>query len=319
MASRPRSSRARRALLAVLVTASVALPVSGAARPGAVPAPAPAALSPLGTAGPSGLEYRYAAGREEILAARDMAAHHGDRRRAATLTAMAGRGRAFLSFDGRDGGRSAEVFGELSGAERIAVLVPGAGVDLDHYGRLRRGAEALLDELGSGSAVVAWLGYRTPVMLGPSSLTSALADEAAPGLRAFVRELSVAEPTARVSLLCHSYGSVVCARAASGLDVADIVLYGSPGTGFDDATALRTRATVRAGLGGDDWIARVPHVEIPLPFVTLGFGTDPVAPAFGAEVFDAGDADHSGYLRPGSVSLRSIAGIVGGTAGGGHA
>jgi hypothetical protein len=40
-----------------------------------------------------------------------------------------------------------------------------------------------------------------------------------------------------------------------------------------------------------------------------------VAPEFGAEVFDAGDAGHSDYLRPGSVSLRSITAIVDGTAG----
>ncbi|MFJ4842681.1 alpha/beta hydrolase [Streptomyces sp. NPDC088746] len=319
MAPRPRNSRARRALLTALVTASVALPVSGAARPAAVPAPAPAALAPLSTTRPSALEARYAAGREEIRAARDMAARHGDRRRAATLTAMAGPGRTFLMFDGRDGGRGAEVLGDLSRARRIAVLVPGAGVDLDHYARFRRGAGALLDEVGSGSAVVAWLGYRTPTTLGPSSLTSALADEAAPGLRSFVRELGAARPAARVSVLCHSYGSVVCARAASGLDVADIVLYGSPGTGAGSAAALHTRATVRAGIGGDDWIAGVPHVELPLPFATVGFGTDPVSPEFGAELFDAGDAGHSDYLARGSVSLRSIAGIVAGTAGGRHA
>ncbi|MFE9726175.1 alpha/beta hydrolase [Streptomyces sp. NPDC005794] len=319
MSSRPWSRRARRALLASFVTASVALPVSGASRPAAVPAPAPAAPAPLSTAEPSVLEARYAAGREEIRAARDMAARHGDRRRAATLTGMAGPGRTFLWFDGRDGGRSAEVFGDLSGAERIAVLVPGAGVDLDHYGRLQRGAKALLGELGSGSAVVAWLGYRTPTMLGPSSLTSGRADEAAPGLRSFVRQLGAATPAARMSLLCHSYGSVVCARAASGLEVADIVLYGSPGTGADSAAALHTRATVRAGLGGDDWIASVPHLEVPLPFVTVGFGTDPVAPEFGAEVFDAGGAGHSDYLTPGSVSLHSLAGIVAGKAGGRHA
>ncbi|TXS10309.1 alpha/beta hydrolase, partial [Streptomyces sp. wa22] len=244
MAPRPWSSRARRALLAALVTTSVALPVSGAARPAAVPAPAPAVLAPLGTVTASELDARYAAGRLEIRAARDMATRHGDSRRAAALGDMAGPGRQFLTFDGRDGGRSAEVLGDLSRARRIAVLVPGAGVDLDHYGRLRRGAQTLLDELGGGSAVVAWLGYRTPTTLGPSSLTAARADEAAPGLRAFVAELTTATPDARVTVLCHSYGSVVCARAASGLDVADIVLYGSPGTGAGSAAGLHTRATV---------------------------------------------------------------------------
>ncbi|MFF2728769.1 alpha/beta hydrolase [Streptomyces sp. NPDC058008] len=319
MASRPWSGRARRALLTALVTAAVALPVSGAARPAAVPAPVPATPAPLASARPPVLEARYAAARTEIGAARDMAARHGDRRRAAALADMARPDRTFLSFDGRDGGRGAEVFGDLSGARRIAVLVPGAGVDLDHYGRLRRGAEALLDGLGGGSAVVAWLGYRTPALLGPSSLTAGRADEAAPGLRAFAGELGTALPAARISLLCHSYGSVVCARAASGLDVADIVLYGSPGTGAGSAAALRTRATVHAGVGGEDWVARVPHTALALPFVTVGFGPDPTSPEFGAEVFDAGGAGHSGYLEPGSVSLRGLAAIVSGTAGGGRA
>lgn len=319
MASRPSSRRARRALLAALVTASVALPVSGAAGPSVVPAPAPARLAPLDTAHPPVLAARYAAARHEIRAARDTAARHGDRRRAATLTGMAGPRRTFLMFDGRDGGRGVEVFGDLSRAGRIAVLVPGAGVDLDHYGRLRRGAVALRSELGPGSAVVAWLGYRTPSVLSPASLTAGRADEAAPGLRAFVREVRGARPSARVSLLCHSYGSVVCARAASGLDVSDIVLYGSPGTGADRAADLRTPATVWAGRGGDDWIGRVPHTVLPLPFGAVGFGTDPVSPEFGAEVFDAGDAAHSDYLRPGSPALRGIAAIVAGTAGSRHA
>ncbi|WP_406388753.1 alpha/beta hydrolase [Streptomyces sp. NBC_00887] len=315
MASRPRSSRLRRALLSALVTASVALPVSGAARPAAVPAPAPAALGPLGTTAPGALAARYAANRDGIRAAEHMAARNGDRQRAASLRDMARSARHFLAFDGRDGGRSAEVFGDLSRAGRIAVLVPGAGVDLDHYWRLRRDAEALLRELGSGSAVVAWLGYRTPVTVSPGALTSARAVEAAPQLTSFVRELGAARPPARVSVLCHSYGSVVCARAASGLDVAEIVLYGSPGTGADSAAALHTRATVRAGRSGDDWIADVPHIRVRLPFVTVGFGTDPVSPEFGAEVFDAGDGGHSDYLKPGSVSLRSIGRIVAGTAG----
>lgn len=211
-----------------------------------------------------------------------MAARHGDRRRASALTGTADPGRTFLMFDGRAGGRSVEVFGGLSRARHIAVLVPGAGVDLDHYGRSRRGAEALLGELGGGSAVVAWLGYRTPDLLGPSSLTPGRAEEAAPGPRAFVRELGAAMPATRLSLLCHSYASVVCNRAASGLDVADIVLSGSRGTGAGSAAALGTRATVRAGLGRDDWIARVPHTALPLPFVTVGFGTDPVSPNWSA-------------------------------------
>ncbi|OEJ37651.1 hypothetical protein AR457_31285 [Streptomyces agglomeratus] len=314
MASRPRSSRCRRTLLAALVIASVAVPVSGAARPSAVPAPAPAALAPLGAATPAVLAGRYAAGRDGIRAAVRAAERHGDHRRAAALRAMAVPARHFLSFDGRDGGRAAEVFGDLSRAGLIAILVPGSDTSLDRYARLRAGATALHRELGEGSAVVAWLGYRTPGTVSPEVLTPGRADDAAPALRRFVAELASARPTARTSLLCHSYGSVVCGRAAAGLDVTDIVLYGSPGTGGDNAAALRTRATVWAGRGTGDWVARVPHTRLRLPFCTVGLGADPVPREFGARGFAAGGAGHSDYLKPGSLSLANIARIVSGLA-----
>ncbi|MEW2067966.1 alpha/beta hydrolase [Streptomyces sp. NPDC007346] len=315
MADRLRRRRLRRTLLAALVTFSVAVPVSGAARPAAVPAPAPTALGPLRDASAAALEERYGVGRRDILAAERAAYGHGDLKRAASLRAMAAPGRQFLSFDGRDGGRSVEVVGELSAARRIAVLVPGAGVGLDAYGRLRRGAVALRGELGQGGAVVAWLGYRPPATLGPASMTDARAVEAAPGLRALVDRLAAALPGARITLLCHSYGSVICARVASGTAADAVVLYGSPGTGVRDVGSLRTEARVWAGRGGDDWIARVPHVRVRVPFVgAVGFWTDPVADRFGAEVFDAGGGGHSDYLLPGSRSLVNLGRIASGRA-----
>ncbi|MFI1800726.1 alpha/beta hydrolase [Streptomyces sp. NPDC020379] len=312
MTPRPPRSRLRRTLLAALVAASVAVPVSGMARPAAVPAPAPAALAPLRTAAPDALAERYAAARSGVQAAEQAADGHGDRRRAAALRAMADPARHFLSFDGRDGGRAAEVFGDLARADRVAVLVPGSDTSLDTYERFRAGATALRQELGARVAVVAWLGYKTPGTISTEVLTPGRADSAASELRAFVRQLGELKPAARISLLCHSYGSVVCGRAAPGLDVADIVLFGSPGTGADDVAALRTRAVVWAGRGADDWIADVPHVRLDLPFATVGFGTDPVSPEFGARVFDAGGGGHSDYLKPGSTALKNIARIVSG-------
>ncbi|MFJ1593234.1 alpha/beta hydrolase [Kitasatospora albolonga] len=316
MADRSRRRRLRRTLLAALVTFAVAVPVSGAARPAAVPAPAPTVLGPLRDASTAALEERYAVSRGDIRAAGRTAERHGDLRRAASLRAMAAPGRRFLSFDGRDGGRSVEVVGELSAARRVAVLVPGAGVGLDAYGRLRRGAVSPHRELGKGGAVVVWLGYRSPATVSPASVTDARAVEAAPGLRALVDRLGAALPGARITLLCHSYGSVICARAASGTAADAVVLYGSPGTGFDDVDSLRTDARVWAGRGGDDWIARVPHVRVRVPFVAaaVGFGTDPVADRFGAEVFDAGGGGHSDYLLPGSRSLTNLGRIVSGLA-----
>lgn len=301
-----------RLLLRALVAAAVAVPISGAAGSSAVPAPVPAVQPPLSSADSAVLAGRYAASRTSIRAAERSAAAAGHPTRAEALRAMAGRDRTFLSFDGRDGGRTAEVFGDLSRAATIAVLVPGSDTDLDSYGRLHGGATRLAAQLGERGAVVAWVGYRTPATVSAQVLTTGLADEAAPGLRAFVRELRAAKPDARISLVCHSYGAVVCGSAAPGLPAEAIVLYGSPGTGADSAAALRTTADVWAGRGTRDWISGVPHTRLTLPFATLGLGADPVAPGFGARIFPAGTAAHSDYLNAGTPSLRAISAIVSG-------
>jgi hypothetical protein len=307
---RLRSSRLRRTLSAALVTAALAVPAIGAAGPADVPAPAPTASAALGSATTATLAEQYAATRTDIVAAQRMAAAHGDRGRATALAAMADPARQFLFFDGRDGGRSGEVFGDLATARRVAVFVPGADTGLDSYEQLRSSAAALQQQLGDGSAVIAWLGYKTPSTKNPDILTAGRADRAAPELDRFVTQLRTALPNSRVSVLCHSYGTVVCARAASGLDVSDLVLFGSPGTGYDNVAALHTKATVWAGRGATDWIGDVPHVKLELPFTSLGFGTDPVSPQFGARVFAAGPGGHSDYLVPGSPALAGIAQIV---------
>ncbi|MEU2359214.1 alpha/beta hydrolase [Streptomyces noursei] len=317
MAPHPRRSRLTRTLLAALVTASVAVPVSGAARPAAVPAPPPTALGPLHDTDPAALERRYAATRADVRAAERTADAHGDHRRAAALHAMATPARHFLAFDGRDGGRSTEVYGDLARADRIAVLVPGADTGLDTYQRFRNGAQALQQQLArqpeGHPAVLAWLGYPTPATVSPAAATTTRADEAAPQLSAFITELRKAKPHARITLLCHSYGAVVCGRAAHDLPADALVFYGSPGTGVETAADLHTRATVWAGRGADDWIADVPHVRLPLPTTTLGFGTDPVSPEFGARVFPAGTGGHSDYLAPGTPSLANLARIAAGS------
>ncbi|MGI5159723.1 alpha/beta hydrolase [Microbispora sp. CA-102843] len=312
--SHPRESRLRRRLLAALAAAALAVPVTGAARPEAVSAPVPPLLPPLRAATTANLAERYTATRGAVEAAMRTAAAAGNRWRAAMLRAMADPTRHFLSFDGRDGGRAAEVFGDLATGDRIAVIVPGADTSLDTYGLLRGGSMRLQRALGERGVVIAWLGYRTPSTVSLQALTPGRADEAVPALRAFVRDLAGLRPAARISLLCHSYGGVVCGRAAPGLDVADIVLYGSPGAGVDDASAMRTRAVVWATRGSGDWVARLPHATVYLPFGTIGLGGDPVDPRFGARIFAAGDGGHSGYLKDGSPALANIARIVSGHA-----
>jgi hypothetical protein len=301
---------------AALLIGALVVPLAGAARPG-VPAPAPAVLAPLSAAT---LDTAYAAGRAGAAAAARTAAAHGDRHRAAADRALAAPDRQLLAFDGRGAGLATEVFGDLAHAERIAVLVPGSDTGLDTYARFRATAVALYRQTGGdgttdgtagGTAVVAWLGYETPGTVSPTVATTGRAEEAAPALRALVTALHrVSGPGAAVSLLCHSYGTVVCARAAHGLAVTDIALVGSPGTGADTAAGLRTRARVWAARGAGDWVAHVPHLSADLFGTTVGFGTDPVSPEFGARVFAAGAGGHSDYFDPGSRSLTNLARIV---------
>ncbi|MFF4270278.1 alpha/beta hydrolase [Streptomyces sp. NPDC001536] len=305
-----RPHRWRRATLAALITGAVVLPLSAATHP-EIPAPAPATLAPL-TA--TTLDEVYAANRANAAEASRMAAAHGDDERAAADRALASPSRHFLHFDGRGSGQATEVFGDLAHADHIAVLVPGVDTSLDTYDRFHRAAAALHKQLtrtDPHTAVIAWLGYETPATISPAVTTTGRADQAAPHLSEFIRRLhGTAGRQATVSLLCHSYGSVVCARAAGDLDATDLVLLGSPGTGADDAAALHTRARVWAARGSDDWVAEVPHVRTDLFGITVGFGTDPMSPAFGARVFAAGDGGHSDYFTPGSVSLANLARIV---------
>ncbi|WP_086704645.1 alpha/beta hydrolase [Streptomyces tricolor] len=303
-------ARARRALLSALVTAALVTPLAGAARP-EIPAPPPAT-----TLSTPGLPSVYAANRKNAAEAARMAAAHGDAHRAAAVRALAAPSRRLLAFDGRGAGQATEVLGDLAHAEHIAVLVPGSDTSLDTYARFHRAAAALSADLthraapGTRVAVVAWLGYETPATVSTTVTTPTRADEAAPRLRALVRRLRTEAPAAHLSLLCHSYGSVVCGRAAPGLDADDIALVGSPGTGADSAAALHTRARIWAARGSEDWVAHVPHMRADLFGATVGFGADPVSAAFGARVFDAADAGHSGYFTPGSAALAHLARIT---------
>ncbi|MFF7050648.1 alpha/beta hydrolase [Streptomyces griseorubiginosus] len=308
-----RTHRWRRTLVAALLVTAVVAPLSAAARP-QIPAPPPAELPKLTAAT---LDLVYAANRANAEAAARMAADHGDTHRAKADREMAAPARHLLAFDGRGAGEATEVLGDLAQADHVAVLVPGSDTSLDTYPRFRATAEALHRQLtrtaprGTRTAVVAWLGYRTPDTVSTTVLTTDRADEVAPGLSEFIRRLhGIVGTGATVSLVCHSYGTVVCARAAAHLDVDDLALIGSPGTGADTAAGLRTPARIWAARGKDDWVGEVPHVRTDLFGVTVGFGTDPVSPAFGARVFAAGEGGHSGYFTPGSVSLANLARIV---------
>jgi Alpha/beta hydrolase len=289
------------AAAAVLATTAFALPGSPPDRPQPMPALTTRAL-----------DARYATDSQLITKAADTAARSGNKPLAQALDGM--RNQHFIDFNPRGQGLAVEVIGNLAQATRVAILVPGSDTSLGTFdsrgtaspqgGALALAAQARRLDPGAHLAIIAWLGYQTPSTLSPAVMTSGDAGQGATALRAFVRDL--AGHGRQVALLCHSYGSVVCGRAAPHLPVTDIAVVGSPGMDASSVRALHTTARVWAGRGASDWIRYVPHIQ----FLGLGFGQDPMSPAFGARIFATGSGGHSSYFQPGGISLRNLADIA---------
>ncbi|MFI9064021.1 alpha/beta hydrolase [Streptomyces sp. NPDC053429] len=232
----------------------------------------------------------------------------------ARYASLARPGRQILAFDPRGRGQVAEVFGDLEHAAHVAVVVPGSDSDATGHDTARRpatGPAGMARALrtatdGSGTAVVAWTGYTTPVGVGLDAAGGRLAQAGAVRLARFTAGLdAVGAPDP--ALFCHSYGSVVCGLAARHTDAADIVVFGSPGMRADNAAALGTGARVWAARGPSDWIADIPNVEL----AGLGHGADPTSAAFGARRVPAADVEgHTGYFAPGTRSLAAFAAIA---------
>ena len=293
-----------RYLAAAPLLAAAMFGTTAAAWPSAIadPPQAPPALTS------SALSVRYAADARAITTAEHAATRDGDSQLAGALATL--RTQQVLFFDPNGQGVAAMVIGNLATATRVAILVPGSDTTLATFfsrgsSSPGGGAEALASEAhrldpGERLAIIAWLGYPAPAMLSPGVLTSGDASQGAQTLRPLVTAL--AGHGDQVALLCHSYGSVVCGQAAPHLPVTDIAVFGSPGMDASSVASLDTGARVWAGREADDAIKYVPHIRV----FGLGFGADPMSPGFGARIFATGDSGHSGYLDPGSVSLRNL-------------
>lgn len=258
------------------------------------------------------LAARYATDSRMITRTARAASGAGDQGLARSLDAM--RGAHFIDFNPVGQGLAVEVIGNLAKARRVVILVPGSDTSLTTFdsrgtaspGGAARSLAAQVRKLDPGAdlAIIAWLGYADPATLSPSIMTSGDAGQGAGALRPLVEDL--ARHGRQVALICHSYGSVVCGLAAPHLPVTDIAVVGSPGMDVSSVRAMHTTARVWAGRGAGDWIRDVPHVRL----LGLGFGQDPMAPAFGARLFAAGPGGHSGYFAPGSIALRNLAYIA---------
>jgi hypothetical protein len=252
------------------------------------------------------VDLRYEANRLLALRGAVAADAIGAHDRAAALRDLAAPHRRLLFVDAARG-QAAEVLGELTGARHVAVVVPGMGNSLEGFAVVRAKAEALrsaaaaLDPPAS-LAAIAWLGYASPGV--PDMVLDDAARAGAPALVQLAGGVAVVAPTATMTVVGHSYGTLVTAHALrDGLDVDAVALTGSPGVRADDAEDLG-ETPVYALRAPGDYVALLER-----------FGTDPTDPDFGATRLATGEfVGHRGYFDEGTESLRNLALVATGRA-----
>lgn len=229
-------------------------------------------------------------------------------------------GRTFVEFD-RSAGTAVEVVGDLATADKVVVLVPGVNTQLADFDRGLGGvgrrapavqARTLLSQLHADDpearvAVVAWLGYHPPDGIDWAAITESRARTGAAALVGFVNSVQARRPAAEVTLVGHSYGSIVVGLAARELPgVHDVVVLGAPGLGVDSAADL-PGTHVWSALAPTDWIGRIPQLRL----FGLGHGPRPSSAGFGSTPLPTeGVAGHDYYLTPGSSTLDAVASVV---------
>jgi uncharacterized protein YukE len=227
-------------------------------------------------------------------------------------------GSELLEFDAKGDGRAVVASGDVETSRSVAVLVPGMSTELEDVPKLIGESSALVKAAGAGNVVVAWLGYDAPSVFQVAGDGKAKAG--ARELSSFVRGVrATASLRQRVTVIGHSYGTLVAGLAAKRAPIADdLVLLASPGVEASSAAQLRVPAghvwAVRATTDPIQvvfWPAILSQlIGLPAPLV---FGPDPASDAFGAAHFGVGGAHgHSGYFKDGSQSLDNLGRIVSG-------
>jgi hypothetical protein len=249
--------------------------------------------------------------------------------------------RAYLvHLDLAGDGRAVVALGDPDRADNVLTQVPGMTADLGSSGGDLGRAEQVAvraAELGPAAATstVMWLDYDAPDFVDEAA-GAGRARVGAAALRHFQDGLRAThDGGARLTVLGHSYGSLVVGQAASdpGLAADGVIFVGSPGVGVDTAADLHVPAghvwsttsrtdviqyvavAPKSLLGDLVTAGTVPVVGSAIAFATpeddLWFGPNPSDPPFGARVFHSQpDAGHVGYWDRGRPALDAITAIA---------
>jgi hypothetical protein len=244
-----------------------------------------------------------------------------------------------LGFDPHGDGKAVIALGDPTTAAAIGVVVPGMDTTLANIANplrnavnLRRTSDNLAGPaVTDRTSMVAWLGYDTPN--ATQVALDGKAQAGAPELVGFVEDLRATHTgrqPSRVTVLAHSYGTLVTGLAArQGLAADAVTLVGSPGVGAAHASELGLPA-------GHVWAGRTPDDPIRAVFVTdpaaraaaegfnlfspvdvevsgaYRFGPDPSLPAFGAQPIplDARQHGHSEYYKLDTAGIRALTRVM---------
>lgn len=236
--------------------------------------------------------------------------------------------RTLVGLDPSTDAKAAIVVGDLGTARYVSVLVPGmymsvgeqiqdwAKVAQEQYdlqtGFLRR----VLGPRGSGGApgvaVVAWIGYQTPVLtnIGGTTLATQGADSLERTLQGIRAIRSADQPY--LSVFAHSYGSTAALMALERhtVTVDALALMGSPGSAAQSVAGL-------AVAHGNVFVGEAPMDPI---VNSAFFGSDPGSPSYGATPMGvggavdplthetlAGSSGHNAYFTAGTECMRNLA------------
>lgn len=236
--------------------------------------------------------------------------------------------RTLVTLDPTADAKASIVVGDLSTAAYVSVLVPGmymsvgeqieawAKVAQEQYDQQTGFLRRILGPRGNGGtpgvAVVAWIGYQTPVLTNIGG--TALATEGADGLERTlegIRALRSADQP-YLSVFAHSYGSTAALMALERhtITVDALALMGSPGSAAQSVAGLSVA-------NGNVFVG-----EAPLdPIVNSAFfGSDPGSPGYGAKPMGVGGAEdpltdaelagssgHNEYFSVGTECMRNLA------------